>query len=174
MLYNSETCNRLIHKIFYVGSNHSFTPLSLTSSRAVNSADSGAVCTTDLLQPVLLFIVWHIPLRLVLWVHNVTSPKAVAVEDGTCCYDLKWFKKKKRPCCPLLKKKRKKNGYLHEVQRCDALHRLQEDGVEPDHHHKGSLYNVACSGMMIIDSLGSHTSNRPLVKSDDGQWMLEA
>lgn len=41
------------------------------------------------LQTVLILCL--VLLRLILWGHNVTSIKA-DVEDGTCCYDLKWLK----------------------------------------------------------------------------------
>ncbi|KAJ3609904.1 hypothetical protein NHX12_021998 [Muraenolepis orangiensis] len=55
------------------------------------------------------------------------------------------------------------------------LQRLQEDGPKPGlHHPKGTLYNGACPGMMAIEALGSHTSNGPLVGSDEGEGLLEA
>lgn len=54
------------------------------------------------------------------------------------------------------------------------LQRLKEDGPEPRlHHSKSTLYNRACPGMMRVEALGSHTLNWPLVRSDEGKWMLE-
>ena len=48
--------------------------------------------TTDCLQTIAPLILLYIVLRLILllWGHDVIGPKADVVEDGTCCYDLKW------------------------------------------------------------------------------------
>lgn len=55
------------------------------------------------------------------------------------------------------------------------LQRFQEDAAKADlHHPEGTLDDRACPGVMAVKALGSHTLQRLSVRSDEGEWMLEA
>jgi len=42
------------------------------------------------------------------------------------------------------------------------------------HHPEGTLDDGVCPGVMAVKAMGSHTLQRPFVRSDEGEWMLEA
>ena len=110
--------------------------------------------STTGLQPVLPLILQHVILQLILWGHNVICPWADVVQDGTCCYDLKW-----------------KTIFINFVLLC---FKKQTRLLVEWWRNKGTLNDSTCPGMMAVEALGCHTLHWPLVGSDEREWMLEA